>query len=84
MLIFMSLPKNPVSRFFSFWGRNSLILMATHYSILMEICLVINRDCLGHAEFEGLNTLLFFVVTILVEYPIVWFFNHKCQFMLGK
>lgn len=84
MLVFMSLPKNPISHFFSFWGKNSLILMATHYSILMEICVVINREWLGHAELEGINALWFFVATILLEYPIVWLFNHKLKFMLGK
>jgi hypothetical protein len=84
MLVFVSLPKNPISRFLSFWGKNSLILMATHYSIIMEICIVINREWLGHPVFEGKNTLWFFIASILLEYPIVWLFNHKLKFMLGK
>lgn len=73
-----------VDLFFSYWGRNSLILMVTHYSIIQEICIAINKYILHEPEFTGINTIYFFIATILLEYPIIWFFNNKAKFMIGK
>ena len=70
-------------RFLSFWGVNSLILMVTHYSILLVICQAIDQH-IFHQPFVGPRTLAWFVIAILAEYPIVWFFNNKARFMLGK
>lgn len=85
MLCFMSLNGRWfMNSFFSFWGRNSLILMLTHYSILLEICKVLNEKLWGEVDFTGIHTLYFFAATILVEYPIVWIVNRKFNFLIGK
>lgn len=72
-----------ICKFLSFWGVNSLILMVTHYSILLVICQVID-NYLFHQPFSGPRTLAWLVIAIIAEYPIVWFFNNKARFMLGK
>lgn len=84
VLLFRGMEHFYSMRFFSFWGRNSLILMVTHYSFLLAVCRIVNSEVLGHEQFKGYVTLLYFVATILLEYPIVYFFNTKARFMLGK
>ena len=70
-------------KFLSFWGVNSLILMVTHYSIILVICQKIDY-AIYQQPFLGPRTLIWFMITIIIEYPIVWFFNNKARFMLGK
>lgn len=83
LMIFKGLIDLKIISFFTYWGRNSLIVMATHYSIIQVICMAICERLLG-LSFQGWVTVLFFLVTILVEVPIVYFINHKMKFMLGK
>lgn len=73
-----------LNNFFVFWGKNSLIMMVTHYSIIQVLCEIINKYWLHNDAFTGYITLVFFVVTVLIEYPIVWFMNKYCQRILGK
>lgn len=73
-----------IMQFFTYWGRNSLVLMVTHYSIVMVLCQIFDKYVLGCSEFIGWRTIVYFVVTVLLTYPLVWFFNNKVRFMLGK
>lgn len=73
-----------VNRFFVFWGKNSLILMATHYSILLVLCRILDAALTGGEAFTGVRTIYWFILTLLVEYPIVYFINQKAKFLLGK
>ena len=70
-------------KFFSFWGENSLVMMVIHYSILLVLCKIIDQ-AFFNVPFTGVRTLVWFVITVIVSYPIVWFFNHKARWMLGK
>ena len=72
------------NKFFIYWGKNSLVLMVTHYSILMEICIILNTYWTGSAYFGGMNAIYFFIATILIEYLIVYFINSKAKFLIGK
>lgn len=84
MCLFAVFTKNLITRFFCYWGVNSLILMCTHYSITMEIIKTFDIYILHHSTFEGPRTILYFVITILLTYPLVYLFNGKLKFMLGK
>lgn len=84
LCLFLALPKGPLLNFFAYWGKNSLILMCTHFSILEEIFKSFDRVVLGHPEFTGGITLLYFLLTLLLTYPLVWLFHHKFPFFLGK
>jgi hypothetical protein len=84
MLISISTEKWLLNKFFIFWGKNSLILMVTHYSILLEICIILNTHWTGSSKFTGMNTIYFFVATIILEYPMVYFINSRAKFLLGK
>lgn len=73
-----------VNKLFIFWGKNSLILMATHYSIFMVLFLMLNKYLTGSDEFIGINAIYYFIITMLLQYPVVFFINSKAKFLLGK
>lgn len=75
--------KNYISRFFTYWGVNSLILMCTHYSIIEEIFKTIDKKIV-HSGFTGPVTIIYFILTIIISYPVVTLFNGKLKFMTGK
>ena len=71
-------------KFFTYWGVNSLILMCTHFSITMEILMAFDKQILHHPVFEGPRTIVYFAICVLLTYPLVYLFNGKLKFMLGK
>ena len=84
MCLFATLSSNIIERFFTYWGVNSLILMCTHFSITMEVLMMFDKYILHHPTFEGTRTIIYFVFCILMTYPLVWLFNGKLKFMLGR
>lgn len=78
-LIFSSIRSLRINQFFSFWGKNSLILMATHYSIYQVICETFCERCLEITVFTGWITIICFVITMVVEYPTAKAYNHLMQ-----
>ena len=83
MLLAYPLTNGIFVRFLSFWGINSLVMMMTHYSITMVICQMIDNTTF-HTTFTGVRTLVWFIVAVIATYPMVWFFNNKAKFMLGR
>lgn len=74
---------NLITRFFTFWGVNSLVLMCTHYSIVQEILNTLDKYYI-HSGFTGPTTIVYFLLAIAISYPIVVLFNNKLKFMLSK
>ena len=84
LCIFMAFPRGFHVDFFAYWGKNSLILMCTHYSITEEILKTIDKCFFPNQDFCGWRTLTYFVIAIGVTYPIVRLINNKFYFILGK
>ena len=84
MCLFTVLCNNIIERFFTYWGVNSLILMCTHFSITMEVLMAFDKHVLHRPIFEGSRTIIYFVICVLLTYPLVWLFNGKLRFMLGR
>lgn len=82
--LFAVFTKGIITRFFTYWGVNSLILMCTHFSITMEILMAFDKYVLHHPVFAGPRTIIYFVICIILTYPLVWLFNGKLKFMLGR
>lgn len=82
--IFILLNNSRFVKFFSYWGNNSLILMCTHYSITMGLLMAFDIYIIHHSNFTGLRTIIYFLVCILLTYPMVWFIKRHLSFMLGK
>ncbi|MDO5463797.1 MAG: acyltransferase family protein [Akkermansia sp.] len=84
LIIFSGYNLPVISRLLKFWGKNSLVLMATHYSIFQVIVLTVCERVFDINHFYGWTTVLAFVVVMLVEYPTVLLFRSKLSFMMGK
>lgn len=84
MCLFAVFTKGIITRFFTYWGVNSLILMCTHFSITQVILTTFDKHILHHPIFEGPETIINFVICILLTYPLVYLFNGKLRFMLGR
>lgn len=68
-----------VGQIIDYFGRNSLIVLSTHWfflSIPYHVLNIVHNSML--AAFVG------FGIILLVEIPIVYFINHKMSFLLGK
>lgn len=64
------------NRIVNWIGQNSLIIMCTHHLVLR----VVNRVVC----FTGGGPLRVFVITMLIEVPIILIINKKCPIMNGK
>lgn len=84
LLLASVVERRRIMQFFVYWGRNSLVLMVTHYSIVLVFCQIFDKYVMGCGEFVGCRTIVYFVITILLTYPLVWFFSSRAGFMLGK
>lgn len=84
MCLFTVFNNNIIESFFTYWGVNSLILMCTHFSITQVILTTFDKHILHHPIFKGPETIIYFVICILLTYPLVYLLNGKLRFMLGK
>ena len=73
--------------FLEYWGRNSLSLMVTHYSLVMVIFAIINEYCFGADRlhsFAGTDGWIYFFCSIPLQYLIAKLLNNKAPSLLGK
>ncbi len=68
---------NPILKFISFFGKNSLIVMCSHYSFLLPLYEILLPSIKNNVIF------LFFFV-ILIEVPIIFIVNNKIPSIIGK
>ena len=72
----ISISKKINSKLLSFWGRNTLIIMATHQLILTMFSKIniVNE----------LNFITKLILVLVIEYPIIVLINNYAPFLLGK
>lgn len=68
-----------VGQILDYYGKNSLIVLSTHWFFLS-----IPYHVLNIVHNSMLAALVGFGIILLVEIPIVYFINHKMSFLLGK
>lgn len=84
LLLFRSIEKfKPLSVPFSYFGKNSLIVMSMHWA-LCEIVLVVDKNILGYDEYSGIRTLVYFVIAVFAMIGIIELINRKFRFIIGK
>lgn len=77
ILIIMSIDNSPLLHWFRYWGRNSMALMVTHFSIMLVLCDIAVRTVCGQPMDGGWIALSLFVVTMALEYFIAeWLSRH--------
>lgn len=83
LFVALSIQNSSVLDYFDYWGRNSLILMVTHYSITIVICRII-VERLFYMPFDGWITLVCFAISMIFQYLIIKPINMHAKFLLGK
>ena len=73
-----------VNIFFTYWGKHSMALMVTHYSIVLLICILLNQLIVGDQKLIGWNSLIWFVVAMFIEYYLVLFLEKRFPKIFGK
>ena len=69
--------------FYDYWGRNSLNLMVTHYSITLVLFSIVIEQEFG-IPFDGWITLLCFGLSIPIQYLFVFVIGKYARVTLGK
>ncbi len=69
--------------YFEYWGINSLVLMVTHYSIVLVMFQIIVNKYLEF-PFTGWITIICFFISMAVQWPIAIGVNKYARFTLGK
>lgn len=75
-----------LTKYFTYWGVNSLGLMVIHFSLLMVICTLIQNKIDGTVDqpLYGWPSIIHFLITMVVSYFIVEFIKKKAPALLGK
>lgn len=63
----------------SYIGRNSLIVMIMHQAIMLPI-----RHYTGIAEFTLLQGTIVLIITIALQFPLIYLINRFVPFLVGK
>ena len=82
-MLFKPLQNIKLWRFFEYWGRNSLNLMVTHYSIVLILFKITVENYLGY-EFIGNITIIAFVLSIPIQWLLIPLISKYANFTLGK
>lgn len=83
ILIIMTIETSPILKFFHYWGRNSMALMVTHFSILLVLCDISVRIIWGHPMNGGWIALSLFGITMVLEYFIAEWLSRYYPKILG-
>lgn len=67
-----------------YFGKNSLITMAVHYSILLEASRIINKYIFHNESFSGVYTLYYFAIALILQCCFIELINRKAKFLTGK
>lgn len=65
-------------------GKNSLIIMATHFGILLQLAFVFDKFIMKHATYSGAYTLIYFAIAVILQALIIRLINSKFKFIIGK
>lgn len=84
MLVTMVIQQWKIMEYFDYWGRYSLALMVTHYSLIQVLCEITNHALFSQPKLNGVPALGFFLLTMIIEYFIAEFLYRKAPALLGK
>lgn len=83
LLILKHINMGKISCFFEYFGKNSLIVMVTHYSITMVLFKITIENILG-LEFTGFSTIICFFLSLPIQVLLIKIVNKYIKFTLGK
>lgn len=68
----------------AYCGRNSLAIMAFHFCLLFPIALAVDKSIFHNAEYYGSQTVIYFLIAVVVQIGIIELVNRKFKFIIGK
>lgn len=74
----------PLSKPLVYCGRNSLTIMAIHYSILYETAMIVDKYLFGYEQYYGKRTIIYFLIAVILQICFNEFINKKTPFIIGK
>ncbi len=84
IILAMSIENLLIMKPIIYFGRNSLILMALHYSLLYEIARIYDRFTNGNSDYSGGQTIIYFIISMFVMVGLIEFVNRKAKFLIGR
>lgn len=66
-----------------YFGKNSLIVMSMHW-LLFLIFIEINKHLLGYNSYSGVQTIIYFIISLFLMAGIIELINRKLKFLIGK
>lgn len=82
LLLLRAIDNWKILDYFDYWGRNSLSLMVTHYSIVQVLITIFVTHVLK-IEFFGWITIVAFLISMPIQYLITCFLNRKYKWLLN-
>ena len=68
----------------SYCGKNSLTIMAFHFCLLFQLALIFDKIVLGNNNYYGDITIIYFLITVILQIGIIELVNRKFPFIIGK
>lgn len=84
ILVSMVIQRWKIMDYFDYWGKYSLALMVTHYSLIEVLCEITNKALFSQPKLSGFPALYFFLLTMIVEYFIAEFLYRQAPTLLGR
>lgn len=86
LLVFCSLRCVVENGALIYFGRNSLIVMLTHYSFLLTVCCLLDKYVIGNplGHLYGVSSLLWFLIALGVQVPVISVINKRFAFLIGR
>lgn len=73
-----------IERPLAYCGRNSLTIMAVHFCLLFPIARAIDKSIFHNTEYYGNQTIVYFLIAIVIQIGIIELVNRKFKFIIGK
>ena len=71
LCIAKALQEISIFKFLEYCGRNSLIIMALHFSIIQQVCIIINYHLTGEPSLSGWLSIGYFIISIVILIPCI-------------
>lgn len=68
----------------SYFGRNSLTIMAFHFCMLLPIAQAVDKSVFHYSAFYGERTIVYFLIAVILQIGIIEIVNRKFKFIIGK
>lgn len=68
----------------TYCGKHSMVIMVTHYSIVLVLCTIIHHKIMGSSMLVGINSLVWFVVAMALECFLIIKLERGIPLLFGR